>query len=226
MAMFFLIRGEFQAMMVAGDSLNLELTLSRVLWFTVFAIFVGFLAGVFPALHFSRLNPIDAMKNNMSSKVFSGVRLRKALIVFQFGLCLFFILSMVIFGKQYRYAMNFDLGFNEENILDVDLYQVNPEIVRNEFSKLPFVQEVSFSSSTMGHGVPATWSSLEGSTDSLETFFMYVDGNFIDNMDLKLLAGKTFDNTSKVENSLIINETMMKRLSFAGPSERLDNSFT
>ena len=221
LAMFVVIRREFQSMIVAGNSLNTDLTLELFSWFVVFAIFVGFLAGFFPALHFSRLNPLNAIKNNMSSKLFSGVKIRKALIVFQFGLCLFFILSMVIFSKQYRYAMNFDLGFNEENILDVDLYQLNPEIVRNEFSKLPFVQEISFSSSTMGHGVPNTWSTLEGSADSLETFYMYVDSNFIDNMDLKLLAGKTFDNNNNIETSVIINETMMKRLSFAGPSEAL-----
>ncbi|MEI9919322.1 MAG: ABC transporter permease [Bacteroidota bacterium] len=221
LGLFFLIRGEFQAMMAYGGSLNMDLTLELSFWFLVFAVLVGFLAGFFPALHFSRLNPIDAMKNNMSSKLFSGVKIRKALVVFQFALCLFFILSMVIFNKQYRYAMSFDLGFNEENILDVDLYQVNPDIVKNEFSKLPFVQEVSFSSSTMGHGVPSTWSKLEGKTDSLETFFMFVDANFIGNMDLKLLAGKTFDNTDKRETSVIINETMMKRLAFAGPSEAL-----
>jgi putative ABC transport system permease protein len=221
LAIFFLIRSEFREMMVNAAGLDLSLTFGRVLYFLLFAIITGFVAGVLPALHFSRLNPIEAIKNNVPSKTFSAIRLRKALIVFQFSLCLFFILSLVIFNKQYRYAMSFDLGFNEENILDVDLYQVNPEVVRNEFSKLPFVQKISFSSSTMGHGVPMTWSSLEGKQDSLETFFMYVDPNFIDNMDLKLLAGKTFDDNNKVETSVIINETMMKRLSFAGPSEAI-----
>ena len=46
---------------------------------------------------------------------------------------------MVIFNKQYRYAMNFDLGFTEENILDIDLYQVNPDVVVN-------------AGGTLGHG--------------------------------------------------------------------------
>lgn len=219
---FFLLRGEFQAMMAYGNSLDLSLTFERFFYFLVFAVFTGFVAGVFPAMHFSRLNPIDAMKNNIPSKRLSGARVRKALIVFQFALCLFFILTLVIYNKQYRYAMNFDLGFGEENILDVDLYQANPEVVQNEFSKLPFVQKVSFSSSVMGHGVPGTWSSLEGSTDSTEVFYMFVDGNFIENMDVKLLAGKTFDNNYKNgETSVIINQTLMKRFNFAGPSEAI-----
>lgn len=220
--LFFLIRGEFQAMLVAGNSLDLSLTVDRFLYFLAFAIITGFVAGFFPAIYFSRLNPIEAIKNNVPSKRFSGIKVRKALIVFQFGLCLFFILTLVIYNKQYRYAMNFDLGFAEENIVDVDLYKVNPDVVRNEFSKLPFVQKVSFSSGVMGHGVPATWASLDGSKDSTEVFYMHVDGNFIENMELKLLAGRTFDNTEKNgETSVIINQTLMKRFNFAGPSEAL-----
>lgn len=220
-AIFFVTRSEFQAMMSSASSLDLSLTLDRFLWFLAFAIFTGFVAGAFPAFYFSRLNPIDAIKSNVPSKAFSGIRLRKALIVFQFALCLFFIMSLLVFNKQYRYAMNFDLGFTEENILDVDLYQVSPEVVTNEFSKLPFVQKVSMSSGVMGHGVPMTWASLEGSKDSLEVFYMHVDGNFIENMGVKLLAGKTFEPSKSGETSVIINETMMRRLSFAGPAEAI-----
>ena len=220
-AIFFLIRSEFQSLMVYASSLDMSLTLERFLYFLAFAVITGFMAGFFPAMYFSRLNPVDAIKNNMSSKGLSGMKLRKSIIVFQFALCLFFILSLVIFNKQYRYAMNFDLGFNEENMLDIDLYQVKPEIVTNEFSKLPFVQKVSMSSGVMGHGVPMSWTSLEGSKDSIEVFYMFVDGNFIENMDVKLLAGKTFENGQTGETSVIINETMMKRFSFAGPSEAI-----
>jgi ABC-type antimicrobial peptide transport system permease subunit len=191
------------------------------MYFLLFAVLTGFAAGVFPALHFSRLNPIDAIKNSVPTKFLSGIKLRKALIVFQFTLCLTFILGIVIFHKQYKYAMNFDLGFDEENLLNVDLYQVNPEVVKNEFSKLPFVQKVSMSSGILGHGVPSTWASLEDSKDSVMVFQMFVDGNFIANTGVELLAGKTFEDSKNGETSVIINETLMKRFSFAGPSEAL-----
>jgi len=83
-------------MMANASGLDLSLTPGRVLWFLAFAIITGFLAGFLPAMHFSRLNPIDAIKNNVPSKAFSVTWLRKALIVFQFTLCLFFILSLVM----------------------------------------------------------------------------------------------------------------------------------
>ncbi|HZY80474.1 MAG TPA: ABC transporter permease [Cyclobacteriaceae bacterium] len=220
-AIFFVIRGEFLSMLVHAPALDLSLTFERFLYFLLFAIGTGFVAGFFPAMHFARLNPIDAIKNSAPAKVFSAMMLRKVLVVFQFTLCLTFILGLVIFNKQYRYAMSFDLGFADENILDVDLYQVNPDLVTNEFSKLSFVQNVSMSSGVMGHGVPSTWTSLEGRSDSTEVFYMHVDGNFIKNMDLKLLAGKTFEPTRNGETSVIINETLMKRFNFAGPSEAI-----
>jgi ABC-type antimicrobial peptide transport system permease subunit len=220
-AIFFVIRAEFQSMLVHASALDLSLTVERFLYFLLFAIVTGFIAGFFPAMHFSRLNPIEAIKNSTPTKTFGGMKLRKTLIVFQFTLCLTFILGLVIFYKQYRYAMSFDLGFTEENILDVDLYDVNPEVVTNEFSKLPFAHKVSMSSGIMGHGVPRTWTSLEGSTDSTEVFYMHVDGAFIGNMGLKLLAGKTFESSRNGETSVIINETLMKRFSFAGPSEAI-----
>lgn len=220
-AIFFVIRSEFQSMLVHASALDLSLTFERFVYFLIFAVVTGFIAGFFPALHFSRLNPIEAIKNTLSTKFLSGVRLRKALIVFQFTLCLTFILGLVIFNKQYRYAMNFDLGFSEENMLDVDLYQVNPEVVENEFSKLPFVESVSMSSGIMGHGVGSTWAALAGKRDSAEVFQMFVDPNFIANMNVKLLAGSTFEKSKSGETSVIINETLMKRFGFAGPSEAL-----
>jgi ABC-type antimicrobial peptide transport system permease subunit len=73
----------------------------------------------------------------------------------------------------------------------------------------------------MGHGVASTWASLEGKQDSAEVFQMYVDPNFIANMNVKLLAGSTFENSKAGETSVIINETLMKRFAFAGPSEAL-----
>lgn len=220
-AIFFVIRGEFQSMLVHASSLDLSLTFERFCYFLIFAVMTGFIAGFFPALHFSRLNPIEAIKNTLPTKFLSGLKLRKALIVFQFTLCLTFILGMVIFNKQYRYAMNFDLGFTEENILDIDLYQVNPDVVVNELSKLPFVQGVSMSSGVMGHGVGSTWATLQGKKDSAEVYQMYVDPNFIKNMNVKLLAGSSFEDSKAGETSVIINETLMKRFSFAGPAEAL-----
>lgn len=218
---FFVMRTEFRSMMVHAAALDLSLTFERALWFIAFAVLTGFIAGIFPAAHFSRLNPIDAIRNSFGGKAHAGSRIRKGLIVFQFGLCLTFILGLIIFSKQYRYAMRFDLGFTRENILDVELQQVKPEIFAAEFSKQPAVQAVSMSSGIMGHGVPGAWTRLEGKTDSAQVYYMYADGAFAMNMDVELLAGRTFDVQEPVEGSVIVNESFLQRFGFRGPSEAL-----
>lgn len=223
---FAVIRGEFQSMLVHAASLDLSLTWDRFLWFLLFALVTGFLAGLFPALYFARLNPIEAIRSNTSVRALSGLRLRKGLIVFQFGLCLAFVLSMLIIGKQYRYATNFDLGFKKENILDVELQGVDPQRFASEFSTHSFVHNLSFSSSVMGHGVPDTFVKHAEKPDSASVYYMHVDGAFLRNMDLTLLAGRTFREDEKAESAVIINEVLFKRLGFAGPSEALGEVVT
>lgn len=223
---FFVIRDEFRSMMVHAAALDLSLTWNRLIWFIVFAVITGLLAGAFPAIHFSRLNPIEAIRNSGGANRVAGSMIRKTLIVFQFALCLSFILSLVIFGKQYRYALNFDLGFQRENILDVDLQQVQPDILAAEFTKNPAVQAVSMSSGIMGHGVPGAWTTLDGKSDSAQVYYMFIDQAFLRNMEVELLAGRNFDMNESPNSSVIVNQSFVKRFGFAGPSEAIGQRIT
>jgi putative ABC transport system permease protein len=217
---FMAIRYEFKSMLPNAASLDLSLNVERIMWFLVFALLTGLIAGAIPAIHLSRLNPIEAIRN-AGGKTRSGPGMRRGVIVFQFALCLTFILSLILFTRQYKYAMNFDLGFNQENILGVDLQQVQPENFAAEFNKLAAVQAVSMSSGIMGHGAPGTWSTIEGRSDSAETFFMYIDPAFIDNLDIELLAGRIFQDGEPVDRTVIVNESFLKRFGFSGPSDAL-----
>jgi ABC-type antimicrobial peptide transport system permease subunit len=214
------IRDEFKSMLVNAASLDLSLNVERFLWFLAFAVMTGLVAGAIPALHFSRLNPIEAIRNS-GGRIGSGPRIRKGLIVFQFALCLTFILSIILFTRQYKYAMNFDLGFARENVLDVQLQQVLPEKFAAEFNKIAAVQAVSMSSGIMGSGASGTWSTVEGKSDSAETFFMYIDQAFISNLDVELLAGRTFQDGEPIDRTVIVNESFLKRFGFTGPSDAL-----
>ncbi|HEY5823975.1 MAG TPA: ABC transporter permease, partial [Cyclobacteriaceae bacterium] len=119
--LFIMARAEFQSMLVDASATDLSLTVKNVSLFILFALLTGTIAGLSPAIYFSRLNPIQALKNQSQSKVFSGMGLRKILTTFQFALTFGFILCLVVFGRQYRHSLNYDFGFHKENILNVDL---------------------------------------------------------------------------------------------------------
>ncbi|MBI3482069.1 MAG: ABC transporter permease, partial [Bacteroidetes bacterium] len=143
---FMIVRGEFLSMLVSSDGLELTPDLRTIAGFILFALLVGLIAGVIPAIYFSKLNPIQALKNKSVGRGFAKFNLRKALIVTQFALSLGFIMGVVIVFSQYRYTLNYDFGFAKENMLDVELQGANPRFVKNEFANLSAVQSISMSS--------------------------------------------------------------------------------
>src|SRR5260221_10306937 len=98
-------------MIVSSDALDLSVDFRTLICFVLFALFVGFIAGVIPATYFSKLSPIQALKIQPIGKGFAKFNLRKALIVSQFALSLGFIMGVVVIFSQYRYTLNYDFGF-------------------------------------------------------------------------------------------------------------------
>jgi putative ABC transport system permease protein len=222
---FFMIRKEFQTMMVASSSLDLSLTPITLLLFLVFAIGTGLLAGIFPALYFARLNPIQALKTKIAGKGSAGMRIRRALTVFQFALSFCFILSLVVFSRQYKYSLNFDFGFAKQNMVDVQLQGVKPELVKAEFAKLSTVQTVSMSSSLLGLNYSETWIK-NNEKDSTEVAQVFVDTQYIPNFGLQFLAGKNFPEEAwQREQFIIVNEEFLKAYKINSPLEAIGQTY-
>jgi putative ABC transport system permease protein len=218
---FFIIRKEFQTMMVASSSLDLSLTPFTLLLFFAFAVGTGLVAGVFPALYFARLNPIQALKTKISGKGSAGMRIRKGLTVFQFALSFCFILSLVVFSRQYKYSLNFDFGFAKENRVNVALQGVKAELVKAEFSKVPSVQSVSLSSALLGLDFSNTWIKND-EKDSTEVAQVFVDTQYIPNFGLQFLAGQNFpEETWQRERFIIVNEEFLKAYKISNPTEAI-----
>lgn len=213
---FEIIRDEALAISGEAHIVDLDPTLGTFAGFIVFALFVGLFSGVVPALHLSKISPVNALKGKeLQTGKRARFSIRKFVITTQFILSLGFIMTVVIFVQQYRYSVNYDLGFDQQGILNVDLQQADPQLFKNEFGKLSFVQSISMSSHALGAGsVPNLYVKLADKTDSIEASMMSIDENFIHNMGLDLVAGGNFG-TDPTENSrfIIINEVFANKLS-------------
>lgn len=209
---FVLVRNEFVSMMVSGDLLDLSTSFSMLLYFIAFALLVGFLAGGIPALYFSKINPVQALKNTTPIKALTGFSFRKVMLVLQFALSLGFIMGVVIVLKQYQSTINYNLGFGKENILDVELQGSNPDLFKSEFDKLAPVQSISMSSGIIGtYAYGAVWITRGQSRDSVEIHEMFVDENYLPNFDLKLINGNNFNRGINNKNFVIVNEQFLKQ---------------
>lgn len=211
---------------------KLELKPVTGLAFIVFSVAVGVIAGFMPSLFFSKANVIHALKNVATVKVFRYVTIRRALVLVQFTVTLIFMTTTSIGYVQYQAMLAFDLGFNTENILNIDMQGNPPDEMVRKLKTMPEVMGVS--RSLIVTGVGNAWAGFmqyRDSNDSLLVWTNRVDENYLPLHEHELLAGKNFQ-TRPTEFSaateIIVNEQLLKQLGMAGrdPEEALGAELT
>ncbi|GAB3927696.1 ABC transporter permease [Larkinella terrae] len=199
---------------------KLALTPSMVIAFLLFSVSVGVLAGFLPALFFSKVSAISALRNVSTVKVFKHVNLRRALVVIQYTLTLIFITTTAIGYVQYKNILSFDLGFNTENILNIPMQGNKPDAFLNELREMPEVTGVS--RSIIVTSVGNAWGGFikyKDSRDSALVMTNNVDENYLALHEYKLIAGGNFrarPTTAKAATEVIVNQQFLKRFNIAG----------
>lgn len=220
--LFHLIRPEF--LTLNSDiqrTSTLELTALHYLYFFLFAVGVGILSGFFPSIILSRLKPSSIVKGASRLKSASGLSFRKLLVGIQFTLSIGFVLLVSLAGRQYQFTLNYDLGFDTENILNIRLQNTDADLLSNSLSQLSEVQAISKSSWVPSVG--GIWTNrgkyIEGN-DSTTVNIMNVDAAYLANLGHELLVGSTF--TDGLETTqIVVNERLVERFRMGGPSDAL-----
>lgn len=196
---------------------KLELTPMMVIAFILFSLIVGVFAGFLPAIFFSKVSAINALRNVSSVKVFKHVPLRRALVLIQYTLTLIFITSTAIGYVQYKSILAFDLGFSTENILNINMQGNKPVALLNELKELPEV--TGLSRSMIVTSVGNAWGGqvkYKDPRDSVLVMTNNVDENYLSLHGYKLLAGGNFvarPTTADAMSEVIVNEQFLKRFS-------------
>jgi len=206
---------------------TLQLSPPLLVYFILFAVFVGCAAGFFPALFFARVNAVQVLKDFSASVGFKKLTMRKVLIVFQYCVSIIFITSTLIIYKQYRHFVAFDLGFSTENILNIQLQGVKADRLKKELNELPEVKGIS--QSVMITSVGNYWGTYMSSSaapdDSTMVYYNAVDENYIPLHNHKLIAGRNFSaKADSSETEVIVNQSVLKRFKLGAdnPVKALD----
>ena len=216
---FWVIRPHFLSLAPELAKLvSLELSFKIVGWFILLAISVGIVAGLLPALFFTRINPIMVLKAVPSVRVFRKLNLRKTLIVAQYSISLMFISATFIVLSQYKHFMTMDVGFATKNVVNIELQGNKPEALMKALTELPDVTDIS--KSIMIVGLQQSWSTTmkyTDPTDSSETTYNTIDENYLPLHEHTLLAGRNFlAKTGKAKGSeVIVSEQFLKRFNIA-----------
>jgi putative ABC transport system permease protein len=79
---------------------------------------MGICIGSYPAMVLSRFHPVDIFRGKM--KISGKNFFTRFLVILQFALSVFLIISTVVLGRQINFMVNQDLGFNKDNIVIVN----------------------------------------------------------------------------------------------------------
>ena len=195
-----------------------------VILFLGFAIVVGFIAGLLPALVLSKMSPLSIIQKLSNIKLFSRIGLRKALIVGQFAVSLVFILLLTIIWKQIDFAIGENFGSDRNDIINVQMYDYSYEKLVAAFEQLPQINKISASSHLMGTWQDGKVDVKVRQEDELTPVRDYiVDHHYIDNFRLDIIVGENFPvNPSQQEEVFaIVNEDFLEHFELGSPAEAL-----
>lgn len=194
--------------------------------FVVFSIIVGVVAGMIPAVYLSSMLPVQVLKGISRIHGFSGLTLRKVLLIAQFALSLFFILNTTLIHKQVNFMLNADYGFDKENVISVRLQNTSYNLFRNELLNRTDVIDVSAASDIIGrvYARPHLPIQSKNLSEPVKSVQFSISENYLENLGFTLKAGRAFSRSFSTdqEQAIIVNETAAQRLGFANNHDAIN----
>ncbi len=181
------------------------------------------LSGLYPAVFLSRYNITKVLKGDYSTGK-KGIAFRNALIVVQFTVSAFFIITTMVISNQMHYMQTKDKGFSDEQVMRLEASQNvrddNFDITRSTLLAIPGVQYVSKTTTVPGDAsVDTSTIGYKCNGKEYRMSSVKVSDDYFKTLNISLLDGRLFNGSFSDENTrtAIINEAAAQKLNLKNP---------
>ena len=218
--LYALIAPHFSLLVEKEFTLTHLLNLDSLPGLLAIVLAISLISGLYPSLMLSKVQILNSLKG--IKKIGKGAVVTQSLLMIQFSISIIMIGCMLTFKGQLNYMLNFDKGYNLENILrvrvPVELIETNlGHVLVNELKAIPEISAIS----------GFTGLSMTGYKDEdhqFSLFFSNVDSSYMDIMQLSLIKGQSVKDAleSGIPNGVVVNESFLK--SIGNPEDPIGTS--
>ncbi|HEV8506571.1 MAG TPA: ABC transporter permease [Chitinophagaceae bacterium] len=209
---------------------------SVLLYMVMAALFLGVVAGFFPAVYLSSFKPILVLKGLKFSEK-GTLNLRKALVIVQFTISTVLIIGALIISQQMHFIQSAKLGLDKDQVVVIKnayyLSRTDGDAFQNLALQIPGVKKIATSDGVVGGQNWTNGMRLKGSQNSQLMNFLSVSYDFLDALGIQIKEGRNFSSTFPADTmnngipkgpldqnigSVILNETAVKDLGIPEPA--------
>ena len=215
---------------LAGKQLDFSLSNGWVLGaLAAGTIVIALAAGSYPAVYLSSFLPTEVLKGSLKSGT-HGLGLRQVLVVIQFVMSIFLLISTAVIYDQLEYIQHMRLGFNKEHVLVVKVtgreQRESAPVLKQRLAQLPGVVGMATTDGVPGVKAPrimAVRSDEMSPEDNLIVSVLTSDDKFLGVMEIDVVAGQNFPLDWSRDSTMVIllNETAVRKLGWEAPPDAI-----
>ena len=205
--------------LLSGKDLNISSYNSPlfILGFIGMILFVGLLAGSYPAFYLTSFNAVEVLKG----KVRAGMKskgVRSVLVVFQFALSIFLIIFTSVVYQQISFMQEKNIGIDKNNVIVVQntgRLGTNSEAFRNALMEQTGIEKTSYTNNNFPGVNNTTVFKEAGSEQDHIMGLYYADYDHMDVMKFEMASGRYFSKDFPSDSTaIILNEAAIREFNF------------